>query len=134
MKKVFVLLFAVLMSCGDQEDPSKTPLGNTVPSLAVVNKHSLARATTIEIPIANYSWTGFDIYDGDSRTFVLDKGLTGSMNSVRVTVRFYCGSTKKRFGNKEIDVPFVNGKTTVINMVTQPNTLGCEFFDLEIGS
>jgi len=132
---MLVLLFVVVMSCSDSNETMDNPVEDRVPSLAIVNKHSLARAYSVQIPIGNYTWQGFDIFEGDSRTFVLDKGLTGSMTSIRVRVLYYCGTSQTtRKGFKDIDVPFVNGKTTVINMVTQPNTLGCEFFDLQLGS
>ncbi len=136
MKKVFVLLFAVLMSCSGSDDPNEDN-SLMLPSISVVNQHLSARVIQVKILGTDYDWQGFDhLYKGDSRTFVLNSGIDLTMNPIILQIRFGCGSANKGEASRNLEVTdkLQNGKTTVINVVSRPDTLGCDYFDLEIGS
>ena len=121
-------LFAMLMSftscekdCIAPEDTTENTT-ETYPLLKVVNQLNDDWRSINGVSLVGYQFSNLNIeYNGDSQTFVLDKGMSGGYEDIYVKVNYWRYSGHGTF--VDIKVNFVKGETTTI---TLKGTSGCE--------
>jgi len=99
---LFAIVFA-FASCGDDPGPS-------YPSLKIVNGSDYS--TIKSVSLVGYDFQTLNITKGSSQTFVLDKGMPGGYNNIKVTVYaspYYPSGTAN----------FTDGATTTLTLKGQ---------------
>ena len=103
MKKLLFLFAFILFSCSSDEEHA---------SFTVVNQKDIITIT--EISLVGYKFETLSIGLGESKTFVLDKGLNGGYDNVNVSFSWTCGG-RGWSGNTTIN--FLDGQTNRIALI-----------------
>ena len=86
------------------------------PLLKVVNELNDDWRSITSVKLVGYEFYNLNIeYNGDSQTFILDKGMSGGYEDVYVTVVYqrYSGV----YSSRSIEVNFSKGETTTITLI-----------------
>lgn len=126
MKKIILLLGCFLLfSCqgvNNINEGNNNNTGSSYPKLKIENDvnqdntHTSSNYYISSVSLVNYKFEPLYIYDGESQTFVLDKGMPGGYDNILVYINYDPISTGvvSRIYRKKYS--FQNGKTTIVKL------------------
>lgn len=120
MRKLVLVLIAILtISCSEDGD-----VAEKYPSLKVINKLNDSWRSISGVSLIGYEFDNLNIEpNGNSQTFLLDKGMSGGYEDINIIVRYirYSGIS----ASAKIKVDFNESKTTTITLTGCSGAEGC---------
>ena len=121
-----VLTFTACDQDGLEEFPPEPETENT--SIKLVNQLSESYYNITSVKLVGYEFGYLSIPKGDSKTFILDKGIPGGYEDVNVIVRYSSSHVSR---SKSAKVNFNEGGVTTITLTGRSGCEGCEGHRLE---
>ena len=125
MKKLLVLIIGILLfaSCSNSSDVSNLGSSNSepYPKLQIVNDEhqdniSGPKYYIDKVSLVNYVFEPLYLSDGESQTFILDKGMPAGYDDILVAISWVPNASGYVSYTRKKKVSFKKGKTAVVKL------------------